>query len=142
MNNVLKYSVVFALFLLLILVRAFENYLFYDPLIGYFQNDYLYKQAPELNSWKLVLNLLYRYLINTIISLVIIYAVYRNFTYVKLSAKIYVVAFCVLILAFGFLLNTSFENGYLLPFYLRRFLIHPLLLLVFLPAFYYHQMSR
>jgi len=42
-------------------------------------------------------------------------------------------------LAFYILLQTGFNKGYLLAFYIRRFLIHPLFVLVLLPAFYYQQ---
>ena len=46
------------LILLLFLIRAFENDLFYDPLIVYFQNDYLYTSIPEIKLLRLFVDIL------------------------------------------------------------------------------------
>ena len=40
LNNKIKAILLIALVLLLALVRAFENALFYDPFSDYFKNDY------------------------------------------------------------------------------------------------------
>lgn len=138
MSRTVRIIFIIILFGLLVLVRAFEMELFYDPLIVYFQNDYLYKTIPEINSWHLVVDLLYRYSINTIISLGIIYLIFRNKKYVKFSGFLCMFAFMIMIMVFAYLLRTNFESGYLFPFYIRRFIVHPLFLLILLPAFYYH----
>jgi exosortase F-associated protein len=61
---------------------------------------------------------------------------------VKFSVVFFILAFVILIIAFAFLIRGSLESGYLLPFYIRRFIIHPLFLLLLLPAFYYQQLSK
>lgn len=141
MNKTVRIILVFVLFVLLFLVRAYEMQLFYDPLIEYFQNDYLYKSIPEINSWHLVVDMLYRYSINSVISLGIIHLIFQNKKYLKFSGFLMMFAFMVLIIIFAFLLRSNFDSGYLLPFYIRRFIVHPLFLIILLPAFYYHKKS-
>ena len=54
LNNKIKVLLVVALVMLLALVRAFEDLLFYDPFSGYFKNDYLNLPFPEYDglAWK------------------------------------------------------------------------------------------
>ena len=141
MSKTVRIVLVFVLFVLLFLVRAYEMQMFYDPLINYFQNDYLYKSIPEINSWHLVVDMLYRYSINSVISLGIIHLIFQNKKYLKFSGFLMMFAFMVLIIIFAFLLRSKFDSGYLLPFYIRRFIVHPLFLIILLPAFYYHKKS-
>ena len=137
-------NVMFAslLFALLFLVRAFEADLFYDPLIKYFQNDYLYTQIPTINRWQLVVDLLLRYSLNSLISLAVIYVLFKSKDYVKFAGFFLMFIFIILIIFFVILLRDNFENGYILPFYIRRFIIHPILLFLLLPAFYYQKLSK
>lgn len=139
MNKSTRIISTIILFGLLFVVRAYEMDLFYDPLIVYFQNDYLYKPLPELDSWSLVVDMLLRYSINSVISLGIIYMIFYNKKYVKFAGFMYMLAFMIMILIFSMQLRTNFESGYLFPFYIRRFIVHPLFLLILLPAFFYHK---
>lgn len=129
------------LFGLLFVVRAYEMELFYDPLILYFQNDYLYTSIPEIDRWHLIADLFFRYCINSLISIGIIYLIFQKRTFVKFSGFALMLAFMVMIFVFSMLLRTDFESGYLLPFYIRRFIVHPVFLLILLPAFYYYSRS-
>jgi len=142
MKKGLKYLSIVILIALLFLIRAFENELFYDPLIIYFQNDYLYSAIPEVNVWKLVLDLIFRYILNSLITLAIIYIAFNKKSFVKFAGYFLSIAFVMLLVAFVFLLKNEFKEGYLLPFYIRRFLIHPLFLLVLFPAFYYMKLNK
>lgn len=139
MKKRIRIPLILMLFLVLVAIRAYGTKLFYDPFIQYFQNDYLSQPIPEFNTAKLFLNAFFRYWLNVLISLVIIYLAFQKRTLVIFSVKFYVAAFFVLSLAYYFLLKTGFENGYLLGFYVRRLIIHPVFLLVLLPAFYYQQ---
>jgi exosortase F-associated protein len=60
MNNYIKIIQALILFSLFILVRAFESQLFYDPLLEYFKNDYLYKPIYDMDVMRLTLNMLFR----------------------------------------------------------------------------------
>lgn len=142
MNKAVKYILVIILVALLFAIRAFENDLFYDPLITYFQNDYLYSSMPEVNIWKLVVDLLFRYSLNSLVTIAIIYVMFQKKSFVKFTGFFLMVVFILLIITFVVLLKNEFSNGYLLPFYIRRFLIHPLFLLLLLPAFYYMELNK
>ncbi len=142
MSNIVRYILIISLFLLLFVVRGFATDLFYDPLITYFQDDYLHKTIPKINKWYLIVNMLFRYSINTIISLGIIQLIFKKKGYTKFAGFIYILAFMILILIFLFLLKDNFKYGYLFPFYIRRFIIHPLFLLLLIPSFYYQQLNK
>ena len=142
MNKFVKYTLLFALFGLLILIRFFENELFYDPYLSFFKNDYLYLDAPTTKIFKLILFIVLRYALNTVISLAILYVVFKDFGVIKFSTLIYVLAFVVLMIAYlYFVLNPKQETYYLL-FNVRRFLIQPIILILLLPAFYYHKLKK
>ena len=128
--------IVGCLFVLLTAVRYFEHY-FYDPLQTYFDYDYLHTTLPELNTGKLLFHIFLRYTLNAIISIGIIWVAFRKKTYISFSIYFFSLAFFILIIAFWFTLQTRFENYYLFGFYVRRFLIHPVFIIVLLPAFYY-----
>ena len=131
---------IFTLVLLLVLVRAFAMTLFYDPFIHYFKNDFLLGSFPLYDSSKLFLSTLFRYSINMLLSLAILYVIFKNKQQFIFSIKFYGLAFIVLIGIYFFQLNSEFSNGYLLSFYIRRLLIHPVFLLILLPAFYYQKL--
>ena len=136
-------KIVFSLIFLclLFLIRAFETTLFYDPLIDYFQNDYLHQKIDDIDSWRLLVNLFCRYLLNSTISLGLIWVLFKRQDYVKFSGVFFVLAFVILIITFLFLLKDNLQGGYLLLFYVRRFIIHPLFLLLLVPLFFYQKSS-
>ncbi len=139
MSKPVRALLILILFSFLFLIRAFETSLFYDPLIVYFQNDYLYKPIPEINRWHLVVDMLFRYTLNSLISLGIIYFLFKKKKIIKFSGFFLMTAFMVFIVIFSISLRNNLEDGYLLAFYIRRFIAHPLLLLILLPAFYYQR---
>lgn len=142
MNRYIKIILVLILILLLFLVRSFSEELFYDPLIQYFKNDYLYTKMPEIHIWHLIIDMLYRYILISTITITIIWVLFERKDYVKFTGFFLMTAFMFLIIAFVFLIRDEFESGYLLPFYIRRFIIHPLFLLILLPAFYFQKLSN
>ncbi len=137
----LRILIIIFLFIMLVLVRAFELEMFYDPFIEYFKNDFLDKPIPVFSGSILLKDLFIRYSMNTIISLTIIYFVFQNKNFVIFAIKFYVLAFIVLIITFFIILKGELSNGYLFAFYIRRFIIHPLFVLLLLPAFYYKQLT-
>ncbi|QVY64954.1 exosortase F system-associated protein [Polaribacter sp. Q13] len=142
MNKYIKIALVLILFLLLFVVRSTASKLFYDPLVLYFKNDYLYKNIEQIDVWRLMINMLYRYLLNSVITLGLIWVLFERKDYLKFSGFFLMIAFMILMVVFVFLVKDQFKSGYLLPFYIRRFIIHPLFLLILLPAFYYQKLSN
>jgi len=141
MDKKYRIIIILLLFFVLVLVRAFELQLFYDPFIEYFKNDYLYDPIPVFSGSKLLVSLIFRYGLNTMISLIIIYVAFQNRNFVLFSVKFYLLAFIILSIAFFIILKGELAHGYLFAFYIRRFLIHPLFVLLLLPAFYYKQLA-
>lgn len=141
MNKYIKLLVLLSLFLTLIAVRFFESS-FNDPLHDYFQNDYLTKPLPELNKALIIGLTLLRYLINSILSISIIYLLFPQKKVLKFSIKFYLYILIFLIITFTFLLNRSVSESYVPLFYVRRLLINPIFILILIPAFYYQKINE
>jgi exosortase F-associated protein len=142
MKRPIRILLIVILLFLLFLIRAYEVDLFYDPLIVYFQNDYLYKTMPEIDTWHLIVDMLFRYTLNSLITIGIIFLVFKRKRHVKFTGSLLMIAFMILIFVFVLQLRDNFESGYLFPFYVRRFIIQPLFLLLLLPAFYYQKLRN
>ena len=141
MDKRYRIAIILLLFLALVLVRAFESVLFYDPFIVYFEDDFLHSPIPVFSGRKLLLSMTFRYFLNTVISLAVIHVAFQNSSFTRFSVKFYVLAYVVLSVTFFIILKGELANGYLFAFYIRRFLIHPLFVLLLLPAFYYKQLT-
>lgn len=141
MNRKVRILMIIVLFCALVCIRAFQEQLFYDPFIAYFKNGYLQDPIPIFSGSKLLFHLIFRYGLNTLVSLAIIYLVFQNIEFLQFSVKFYAIAFIVLGITFFIILKGELANGYLFAFYVRRFLIHPLFVLLLLPAFYYKQLT-
>ena len=142
MNKKVKYISLFILFLLLVLIRHFEDYLFYDPYLQFFKNDYLYIDSPRRETFKLTMFTTLRYAMNSVISLGILYLLFKDKGVVKFSGIIYVASYIILLAAFLFFVINPRQEDYYLFFNVRRFLIQPIILIVLLPAFYYYQLRK
>lgn len=137
-----KFILLFILFALLAMIRYFENELFYDPYLTFFQNDYLYVDNPRREVFKLTAFTTLRYILNTIISLGILYVFFRDRNIIKFSILVYSGAFIILLLLFLYFVLNPRQEDYYLFFNIRRFLIQPIILLLLLPAFYYHKLKK
>jgi len=121
-------------------IRYFEDFLFYDPYLQFFKNDYLYIDSPRRETFKLTVFTTLRYVMNTGISLWIIYIVFKDRGMVKFSLYIYGIAYLFLLAAFLYFVINPRQEDYYLFFNIRRFLIQPLIIIILLPAFYYHRL--
>lgn len=138
-----KFRVLIAIgtLLALVAVRAFEQKLFYDPFLPFFKTEFQGKSLPDYEGFKLFLNTFLRYFLNTIFSTLLIYQIFKEKKLVVFVSWLYLFLFVVLAaMYFGML---YFETSdYLVLFYVRRFLIQPLFLVLFIPAFYYQRKSK
>lgn len=139
LNHKVKIVLVLLFVLLLALIRAYEDTLFYDPFLNYFKSDFNSLPLPEYNSVELFFGLLLRYLVNTLFSLGIIYVLFSENSLIKFASILYVIFFLGLIIAFFLTIYIYQEQNNLLLFYIRRFLIQPIFLLLFLPGFYFQK---
>jgi len=142
MSKTLRYIIVFVLLLLLVLVRAFEDTLFYDPYLIFFENDYLFIDSPRREVAKLVFFTFLRYLINSLLSLGIIYCAFLDKQMIKFSAIVFAVGYVCFTIPFLYFVINPRQEDYYLFFNVRRFLIQPIILLLLLPALYYYKLKR
>ncbi|MGB7785869.1 MAG: exosortase F system-associated protein [Salinimicrobium sp.] len=135
----LKISIILLLVGLLALVRMYEYSFFYDPFMYFFEVDF--KDELDIPAW-MFFNVFLRFLVNTFISLLILYVAFRSKGIIKFAGIIYVGFFLVLFPLFIYLMSHIHTDNYLPAFYVRRFLAHPVLVLILLPAFYYYRLQR
>jgi exosortase F-associated protein len=134
----LQIAAIVILVLCLAAIRAFEDNLFYDPFLHYFKSDFTARPLPDIDVFKLSVHLFMRFSMNTLLSLGIIYAVFKNRDLVLFASVLYTLFFIILILLFYSMIAFDAEDKMVL-FYVRRFLIQPLFLLLFIPAFYFQE---
>lgn len=139
MNKWISYFIVALLIFCLILVRKFETELFYDPFLAYFKGDFYNAEFPDYDLMKIIFNISFRYLLNSIISLAVIWFLFWNLKYVKFSAIVLLVFWIILLPIYIYFIENQFNLGENIGFYIRRFLIQPLMLLILIPAFFYHK---
>ena len=146
LKKLLNHKVRFVLALLfvvaLVVIRAYEDVLFYDPFLDYFKSDYYNLPIPKIENIQLFFGLLFRYFLNTAFSLAIMYVLFKDFDAVKFASFLYIVFFVILVAAFFYILFNNGETNKMGIFYVRRFLIQPIFLLLFLPAFYYQKQKQ
>ena len=142
LNNKLRFVLFLFLVMLLVLVRAFENQLFYDPFLDFFKKDFTTLKLPNFDLTQLFFGLLFRYSLNTAFSLGIIYIFFKDLTMLHFSFILYLFFFMILIVAFFCI--TYLDSGHYnwLLFYIRRFLIQPIFVLLFVPGFYYQKQKN
>lgn len=137
LNHKFRIVLTIPFMLLLVLVRAYEDKLFYDPFLLYFKTDYNNLPFPEIDGIKLFFGLVSRYFLNTVLSLAIIYVLFKDIVAVKFSVLLYIAFFVLLILGLYLVIFCFDQPNKMVLFYIRRFLIQPIFLLLFLPAFYF-----
>ena len=78
MSKTARYIIAFVLLVFLVLVRTYEDALFYDPYLIFFENDYLFIDSPRREVAKLLFFTFLRYLVNSLLSLGIIYCAFKD----------------------------------------------------------------
>jgi len=139
LNNKLKVAAGLFLIVLLVAVRAFEDAIFYDPFLDYFKSNYHNLPLPKLNMIKLFFSLGFRYYLNSMISLGLLRLIFNDAKIMKFSIFLYSVLGIVLMVSFFFVLVKFGETNKMNLFYIRRFIIQPIFLILFIPAFYYQK---
>lgn len=129
------------LVMILAAIRYFGDRLFYDPLTEFYKSDYLREKVPDFERGRLLLHVSIRFWLNTIISLAIIYVGFLDRNILRFSFLLYLLLFTVCFSSFFYLIYRIDHEHFLALFYVRRFLIHPLFVIILLPAFYYYRLK-
>ena len=142
MSKGLKILLILLGVVLLVLIRVYEESLFYDPLLKFFKTEHTTQPLPAFNFCKLLLHTILRFIINSLISLGIIWVIFQQKEVMKFSIVLYGFFLLLLAITFVILLHTSEAGQHLHLFYVRRFLIQPLFLLLLIPAFYLQRVNN
>ncbi|MGK0386373.1 MAG: exosortase F-associated protein [Patiriisocius sp.] len=142
MQMALKIFVGVLILFLMVAIRTYEGTLFYDPLLSFFKTNHTVLPLPEMHIPKLIAFTMLRFLMNTILSLALLWVVFKKRMVIKLSIVLYAMLFACLLILFIILLCIDTEAPHRILFYVRRFLIQPLFLLVLLPAFYFQGLKK
>ena len=124
----------------LIGIRMLESDIFYDPFLDHFHQANKQLSFPEFSWDKLILNHLFRFLLNLFFSALIIQAFFNNKRWTLQGVVLMILVFVITFAAYLYCLYTELEIGYLFSFYMRRFVIQPIILLLIIPLFYYRKM--
>jgi exosortase F-associated protein len=141
-NHKIRIALALVFVMALAFIRAYEDNLFYDPFLDYFKGDYHNSPVPVVDNIQLFIGLFFRYFLNTALSLAIIYVLFKDTDAIKFASILYLLFFVILMGAFFFILLKNGEPNKMGLFYVRRFLIQPIFLLLFLPAFYYQKQKQ
>ncbi|WP_313098342.1 exosortase F system-associated membrane protein [Epilithonimonas sp.] len=121
----------------LIAVRGLEDKIFYDPFLVYFRSADQSAAFPEFVWGELIFSYLFRFGLNTFFSLVIIHFLFQNKEWTKQAFILILLVFAIVFPIYLFCIYDEFRFGYLFSFYVRRFVIQPLTLILIIPIFYY-----
>lgn len=122
-----------------VLVRYYEEVLFYDPFLDYFKGDFNQMPLPEFDVFRLILSLFFRYGLNMSVSLGLIYVIFKDTNMIQFSFFLYLIAFVLLLASFFLVIYFYGSDNNFLLFYVRRFLIQPIFVMLFIPAFYFQK---
>lgn len=123
----------------LIAVRVFEDRLFYDPFLNYFHEIKKGLHFPDFEWGKLIASHLFRFFLNLLFSCLIIQFWFKNKQWTIQGAILILIVFMITFPIYLFCISERFEVGQLFSFYMRRFVIQPLILLLIIPMFYYRR---
>ena len=137
-----KHIIAIILVFLLMAVRFFEKTYFDDGLIRFFQHDYLTEPLPKLSIFKTIWIDSLRFWLNTAISILILRLFFNQSGLLKFLLLVFTISFFVSILILYLSIENYQAGHYLVLFYIRRFLIQPLLLLLLVPALWYQDSGR
>jgi len=77
-----------------------------------------------------------------VISLGLLYVLFDDRKIVKFSIFLFMLLGYILLISFFFVLTFFAEESKMTLFYIRRFLIQPIFILLFIPGFYYQKIAK
>ena len=123
----------------LIGVRMVEDQIFYDPFLEYFRTANKSSVFPDFIWSSLIYSHIFRFLLNLALSAVIIHLVFNKKKWTFQAVVLILIVFAITLPIYLYCVKTEFSIGHLFSFYMRRFVIQPIILLMIIPLFYYRQ---
>lgn len=137
--KILRWFLVICGILGLIAIRGLEDKLFYDPFLHFFKSANQNEVFPNFIWEKLILSYLLRFGLNTFFSLVIVHFLFQNKDLTKQAFILIALVFLIVFPIYLYCIYDRFQFGYLFSFYVRRFVIQPLTVILLIPVFYYRK---
>ena len=123
----------------LIGVRVVENQIFYDPFLDFFKSNIQQEKFPSFDWGKIIFSHILRFLLNLIFSLGVIYFLFLNKKWTIQTGVLIILSFIFFFPIYLYSVYTEFSFGNLFSFYIRRFVIQPLPVLLIIPLFYHRK---
>ncbi|MBN9336529.1 MAG: exosortase F system-associated protein [Chryseobacterium sp.] len=137
--KILRWFLVVCGILGLIAIRGLEDKLFYDPFLHFFKSANQNEVFPNFIWEKLILSYLLRFGLNTFFSLIIVHFLFQNKDWTKQAFILIALVFLIVFPIYLYCIYDRFQFGYLFSFYVRRFVIQPLTVILLIPVFYYRK---
>lgn len=126
----------------LIGVRVLEDRLFYDPFLDYFHLANKKAALPAFDWPPLILSHLFRFGLNFLFTLLIVHFIFKKKEWTFQAAVLLLLVFLITLPLYMYCVYNKFQIGYLFSFYIRRFVIQPLVVLLIIPMFYYRKQQE
>lgn len=123
----------------LIAVRMAEDRIFYDPFLNFFHEATQDAAFPDFDWMPLIASHIFRFILNLVFSCIIIHFIFKNKEWTVQGAVLMTLIFAITFPIYLYCISDEFQIGYLFSFYMRRFVIQPLILLLIIPLFYYRK---
>jgi exosortase F-associated protein len=123
-------------------LRFYQEQIFNDPFIPYFKSNYHTNSYPNIEFFSFYGSMLIRYSLNTFLSLLVIYTLFNSKLILNFVFILYAILGCVLFILLVWEIHFAEIKSNFLLFYIRRFLIQPIFLLLFIPALYFQRKSQ
>lgn len=140
--KILKGLLVVILIIGLVMVRKYETQLFYDPVLAFFKGDFHHADFPEIQLGKHLLSISSRYALNAVITLGIIQLIFNDIKILKFSFLILLIFFVPFIALYFYFIHIEFKEVFTAGFYVRRFLLQPIMLLILVPAIWFYKKQK
>ena len=137
-----KHLLASMIILLLVSVRYLRVEYFYDPLELFFKSDFKNQlQFPFLDFLELFKSYSLIFFLNSFLSIMIIYTYFPKKDVLKflivLFGLFYITLLMIFVISFVFV-----SDDFLVFYYIRRFVLNPLLLILILPAYFYNSYMK
>ncbi len=135
MSKGVRYSIIGVLIILMVVIRLNEHRLFYDPLLYFFKNSHI--DLTKIDLSKHLVSVSVRYWLNAVLSTGIIYVLFNKKQYIKISGIVFFIAWIIFLPVYALFIETDFEYSLMVGFYIRRFLIQPIIGIILILALFY-----
>ena len=140
-NKYVRYILAAIVAIAIVGVRFLEQDLFYDPLLDYFKHTNR-EVLPPIDFVRLYIHVFFRYMINLLLTVLIIKLIFWKQSYVKFTIIVGILGLLILLPIYAYMISNELKSGEMLFFYVRRFLIQPMFLILLLPCFYYQEVQN